>query len=774
MNTFKFLAFGFAISTQFAFAEGIATDGTMGAAQTLSGANVTIPQTLGTTVGNNLFHSFADFNINSGQTTTFTGGDNLQNVISRVTGGNASNINGVLKSEIKNADFYFINPNGITFGTNSQVDVPAAFHVSTADKMDFDKNGGVFYADLNKDSKLSSDAPAAFGFLGTSKANNGLIDFDNSKIILKPEKTLDVVAGEIKVENKSAITEPAGEVRLVAMQGEGVVSLEKINDTLSLPNTTPTTSNAGKISVKDSVIDMTGDGGGRFALWGGETSLKDSNVFADNNGAKDATSAKGVDIYVDSLEIDNVNVNFLDADKGSISVDALNAGKAGNLVAKVTNFLNISNGGYITNRVWRQGNGGNLTVAVDTLKMDSKGNHSVGGTGIYSGVEEGSGQAGDVSVSTRVINLLHSGVISSSTWAEGNAGNVTVIASDTIVIDGQSENFWGTGIFTDALPGSSGNAGKVSVNTNKLTILNGGQISSSTRSQGSAAGKVSVTANNLQIDAKWNSSQLTGIFSKSRGTESSGVTGDLSVTANDQLHINDGGAISISNEANDVTNSISISPGKIIVTAPNIDMKNGKISGNSAGNVAAGNIAVNFSNHLNMNSSFITTTANTGNGGAIKINGGELIYLKDSGIKTTVSGENGNGGDISVNAEMLVMDTGLIQANAKSGNGGNIDLALQALIPSADKLIKGGKTVDWNSSPSTINVIQAASQTGVSGTVTNSAPQLNLSGVLANVGNANFDNSLISQDYCALGQGSSLAKKGKGGLPIRAKDLQVK
>ena len=80
----------------------------------------------------------------------------------------------------------------------------------------------------------------------------------------------------------------------------------------------------------------------------------------------------------------------------------------------------------------------------------------------------------------------------------------------------------------------------------------------------------------------------------------------------------------------------------------------------------------------------------------------------------------------------------------------------------------------WNSSPETINVIQAASDKGVSGTITNTAPQLNLSGVLANGGYSNFDNTLISQDYCALGQGSSLARKGKGGLPLRAKDLQVK
>jgi filamentous hemagglutinin family protein len=167
------------------FAEGIATDGSVGAVQNFVGTAVTIPQELGKTVGNNLFHSFSDFNINTGQIVTFTGSDSLQNVISRVSGNNPSIIDGILKSDIKNADFYFINPNGITFNANAQVDVPAAFHVSTADKMDFGKNGGVFYADLSKDSQLSTEPPSAFGFLRNSTIDNGNVDINNSQLQLK-------------------------------------------------------------------------------------------------------------------------------------------------------------------------------------------------------------------------------------------------------------------------------------------------------------------------------------------------------------------------------------------------------------------------------------------------------------------------------------------------------------------------------------------------------------------------------------------------------------
>lgn len=67
----------------------VITDGSLGASTSLSGA-MQIPQSLGTTTGNNLFHSFNRFNINTGESATFTGNNSLANVISRVTGGQVS------------------------------------------------------------------------------------------------------------------------------------------------------------------------------------------------------------------------------------------------------------------------------------------------------------------------------------------------------------------------------------------------------------------------------------------------------------------------------------------------------------------------------------------------------------------------------------------------------------------------------------------------------------------------------------------------------------
>ena len=82
----------------------IVTDGSVGPQTTLNELDVVVGEALGTRSGNNLFHSFQTFNINSGGSATFTGASDINNVISRVTGGEISNIQGILRSEVGSAD----------------------------------------------------------------------------------------------------------------------------------------------------------------------------------------------------------------------------------------------------------------------------------------------------------------------------------------------------------------------------------------------------------------------------------------------------------------------------------------------------------------------------------------------------------------------------------------------------------------------------------------------------------------------------------------------
>ncbi|MDM8558778.1 filamentous hemagglutinin N-terminal domain-containing protein, partial [Candidatus Parabeggiatoa sp. HSG14] len=117
------------------------------------GPDYLIGADLGQQMEGNLFHSFQDFNLNSLESATFSGPNSVQNILSRVTGGNPSNIDGLIRSTIPNADFYFLNPNGIMFGPNAQLDVQGSFHASTADYLRLG-DGGRFDARYPSDSLL--------------------------------------------------------------------------------------------------------------------------------------------------------------------------------------------------------------------------------------------------------------------------------------------------------------------------------------------------------------------------------------------------------------------------------------------------------------------------------------------------------------------------------------------------------------------------------------------------------------------------------------------
>ncbi|MEN9680736.1 MAG: hypothetical protein RLZZ627_629, partial [Pseudomonadota bacterium] len=183
----SFFCFAISLSSGVFAAGGIVTDGTvgapgnLGASHTLSGGGntpemVTVTQAMGSTAGTNLFHSFSEFNIASGQKVTFTEDKAgfIQNVIARVTGNEASHIHGTLSVTPEGkANFYLLNPNGVLFGNGAQIDVPGDFHVTTASYVKF-QDGAKYGADPVT-SRLSSSAPSAFGFTEASKSTNVLI-----------------------------------------------------------------------------------------------------------------------------------------------------------------------------------------------------------------------------------------------------------------------------------------------------------------------------------------------------------------------------------------------------------------------------------------------------------------------------------------------------------------------------------------------------------------------------------------------------------------------
>jgi filamentous hemagglutinin family protein len=88
----------------------ITLDGSLGRSGALPGPHVVIPAEVGQIRGPNLFHSFGEFNVRRGESATFTGPNTIGNILGRVTGGQQSVIDGLLRSEISGANLYLLSP----------------------------------------------------------------------------------------------------------------------------------------------------------------------------------------------------------------------------------------------------------------------------------------------------------------------------------------------------------------------------------------------------------------------------------------------------------------------------------------------------------------------------------------------------------------------------------------------------------------------------------------------------------------------------------------
>ena len=195
----------------------VVVDSSFGSGGALNGPNFQIPDNLGKTVGENLFHSFTEFSLQSGQSATFTGPDAIQNILGRVTGGKVSEIDGLIKSEVTGANLYLLNPKGFLFGENAKVDVDGAFTVSAREKIKLGEEGS-FNAVNPEQSVFVSAAPEACGFLGDNPA--GPITLSGSKLIV--EHPVELTGGDIEVKDSFVYTKSEGAPTSIRIEGENL------------------------------------------------------------------------------------------------------------------------------------------------------------------------------------------------------------------------------------------------------------------------------------------------------------------------------------------------------------------------------------------------------------------------------------------------------------------------------------------------------------------------------------------------------------------------
>jgi filamentous hemagglutinin family protein len=735
MKTLIKLSFCFSLLVSGSNYAQVETDNTIGTPQSFSG-NMTIPATLGKSAGNNLFHSFKTFNIYQGadlsnpnpgitESVTFTG-SGFQNVISRVTGG-ASYINGALISQIAGANFYFINPAGVTFGPNAEVNVPAAFHVSTADRINF-VGGGFYSATDTSGSTLSVAAPESFGFLGNSSPS-GTITIDGTSLITKVNASkLDLVANNITIQNTpntNNVFMPVTEVRLIATNGVSNISVQPNSlGALPLPNADPSSANAGNILINNSGVKSQANGGTRIALWGNQIDVSNkSNLFNSNNGTAAPTADKGIEIHANVLNVTGNNLSSGNAligsdagtgstgDAGAVFIksntvnvvdgatirsnagSSSNGGNAGSVTVN-SDTVNITNGATISSSTFSAGKAGNVSVTAKLLNIDAQG-RTTGVTGISSAsnatgaVTTGKGDGGTVTVVADTLNIQDGGIIRTSTFTNGNAGSLLSVKANVLTIDGKNNTAF-TGIASRAGSGSSGNAGTILVNAGKLEMSNNGKISSETASTGKA-GIVDVTAtsdlvldNNAEISAKATST-------------STGQTGEVTVTANNAT-LSNGGKVTIQNDGTATAPNL-VQPGTLKFAVSNLTMNNGFITAATSKNVNAGTVTVKAANAITEanKASINSSTSGIGNAGIVTVSA-PVILMDNASIKATAeTGSTGSAGNVTVVATQSL--TGLNSASINSstfssGKAGDVTVdATNLLLDSnAEISAKAGNT----------------------------------------------------------------------------------
>jgi filamentous hemagglutinin family protein len=732
---------------------GIKLDGTLGpSAAALAGPTYNITQSLGKLSGGNLFFSFQYFNVATGETALFaTTSAGINNVISRVTGGYASNIDGTIALQAASGapNFFLINPSGVTFTSNAAIDVPAAFYVSTANYLKF--SDGNFYVDPSRLSTLSAAAPEAFGFLGTTRSPVS-IEGANLSAGVSGAGDFQIAAGDVTIDgggSLAGITSTTGAIRVTAVGGssaevplsgplavdDGAVTITNggllWSQGLGASPGIGITINAGSLLIDgESSGSVTGIYAGGGVSAPGPVSITIGNEAEIANGGSiisfnaSAGAAAHLSLSAGSLAINGANDGFF---TGVESVTAAAGGGAALQVA-VAGATTISEGGAIYSLSEAAGNGGDIVLSSGSLQLDATSFASntlieaatlgPGNSGsvqvsadsltmtapasgtqlpvqIATGAFQGSeGAAGDLTVQVSGnIAIAGAAGITSNTYSSGNSGQVNVQALGTLSMSNDAE------IASDAYAGA-GNGGNANVTAGALVIQgaatagSGTDITTATYTTGNA-GAITVHTGSLSIDGAGSNLGFTGINSSSNA---SGAAGAIQIDVTGAATIANGGIISDAAYAQGNGGNVSLS-----ATALDIEgIRNSASteiatttygSGNAGGiSVHAGSLSIDGAGG-NQGITGIESSSNaSGAGGAIQIDVPGAATIANGGLVFSAAYSQGNAGDIVMSAgTLLLQDIGNTSVTGlyESTSGAGSSGALQL---TADSLTMIGPT----------------------------------------------------------------------------------
>lgn len=777
----------------------IIPDGTMDNNSKVTLDSNTTIITGGTTAEGNLFHSFEQFSIPTGGAAYFNNTQSIQNIISRVTGSSISNIDGLIKAN-GTANLFLLNPNGIIFGSNASLNIGGSFLGSTASSIDF-ADGAQFSAKQPQPTALLTvKIPTGLNFTGNPGVINvqgtGHTQFiigsqvaasielsgpgeSQNGLRLQPGKTLALVGGDVSFEG-GVVTAPSGQIEIGSVDS----GIAELRPTLSGWNLSyGGTNNFKNVRfTKQSLVDASGILFGDIHIQGRNITFTDGSLaLIANFGTHNA----GV-IRIDALEnLDMTGITPFNKqplfgiqriNRGIVT--ATESGKGADVILSAKKLVGRDSE-LITLLTFGSGSSGNLTInsteSVEILGTSINESSGVGST--FGTITYGSGQAGDVNLSTGKLLIEDGGSLVSSTFGDGKGGNVTVNAFDSLKISGgyavgillgpgqkPIPAFSPSSIFAQSI--SPGDAGTINIQTRQLTIENGGRVAAS------------------------------GL--------KTGNSGDITINASDSINVNGSSSVNPSLNPSTIASSVSaVDPflnylynikqppdalsGNVTIYTERLNLKDGaQITVRNDSTQNAGTLVVNADSVRLDNKAGITASTQSGQGGNIKINSDNLLLMRrNSQISTSAGNEQarGDGGQINIDTRFLVappLENSDITANAFSGNGGNVSISASAIfgfVPRSREelqtLLRTDNPNELDPSRLSSNDVTAISQTNpsLSGQVTFNTLDIGPRQALTNLPEQVVDVSALVAQGCS-GSRNNVGKRtgefiitGRGGLP---------
>ncbi|OUC11804.1 MAG: filamentous hemagglutinin [Alkalinema sp. CACIAM 70d] len=695
----------------------------------------------GTRSGGNLFHSFSQFSVPTGGSAFFNNALDVQNIFARVTGGTASNIDGLIKAN-GTANLFLLNPSGILFGPNASLNLGGSFLGTTAASVQF-ADGTTFSAVNSGTPLLTMSAPIGLQ-MGTNPGNiqvNGAghtlkhapsflgpatRDPSIKGLRVQPGNTLALIGNGIQLPGGVLLAE-SGHVELGSGHA-GTVALDTTTSRWNFDYTSLPTLADIRLS-QAALVDASGNPGGSIQLQGQAVQLRDSSiVMVQQRGSQNALG--GIQVNADLLELSSVLPN---RDPSLILSENLGSGQGGNIEVTARQIAARDGGRLITTTFRNGGAGGNLTVnATESIDLNGYSPLDVAASsGIATPSNAGGGKGGDLIVNAPDLMLREGAVISSSVLG-GQGGGTVNINAEQISLMGENK---GTGVGSVIATTSFwGGASKtINIQTGRLLLKAGGVISAST-SGSSNAGSLTIKA-----------------------SESIEIDGAGSVISERSRIIASG-----QNPPGRLQQIFGLPPlpsgnaGNLSITAPSIQVRNqGYIAAENVGSGNAGRLTLNANEIVLDQQGQIKTSTIVGQGGNMAITARDILLLRHNSLISAKAGGKGNGGNITIFSPIIIgLENSDIIANAVKGRGGNINITTQGILG-----------LKYRDRLTPENDITASSEFGVSGNV-----QVNTIGTDPNAGLTELpvnvaDASQQIATGCSTTQGSQFVATGRGGLP---------